>query len=148
MPAQDNKGVVLMAGGAPAAADGLYSVGNEIRLLCSFFHMAAVEGMDMVIPMLEIHTGTERLFQIQRSLWVVLDAHAAGNQIQIFQDSIIKVYEKQFPGIFQGDNQCVGLGVFLSVDCGKAGQSVFPLFYLISRIAQFAGAGTVRVTDL
>ena len=139
---------MLVAGHPPAAPDGLDAVVDGKTLVGAFLHMPAIKAVHMVSAMLEIHADARGLFQIERFGPMVFHAHTPGDQIQVFQDAVIKMHIEEPAGVFQCDDQGVGQIFLCGVDCGKTGQCVFPFLQSVARIAQFTGVGAVRIADL
>ena len=141
-----DKGIVLMAGGAPQASHRLNAMMNGSSGKLPFHLVFSVKCDPVVVSIGLIQTHGHHTFQENRGGAPVFHAHCPGDQIQILQNTVIKFYTHIFYIVFHGDHQGIRPVPVLRVDGGKPRDPVLSFQDLEAFIAQFQRSGSCLVS--
>ena len=145
--AEDDKGVVLVAGGAPDAAHPLGSGAQGSPVGGALHQVAAVEGDQIHVSPEKIETQGDALAQKDSLFSAVDHPDGPGNQVILLKNAVIQLHQNLSGGILQEKNQRLSAAV-RSPEGGQALQGVLPLAQLTAGIAQVsrtAAAGQLQL---
>ncbi len=146
-PAQDGKGIVLVAGGTPDTAHALYAGAQGGPAGTALHHMPPVEGDKVPVSPRQIQAEGGRLTQAHRPLAPVDHPDGTGNQVVGLKDAVEQLHLKLKGGVLQGDNQSVGLRLGAE-EGGQALQGVLARPDLGLRKAEAGGVAPVGALHL
>ena len=139
--AEDDEGILLMAGHAAVRAQGQHAPGQRQALRDPLHAVAAVKVKHVILPVGKIHREGGRLFQRQRSAAGVGDPDGAGQDI-LGGENVIEELNRQPEGlVLQGHGQ--RFRVLRGADKGKAGNRLAPGGNQMAGIARIHAAASV-----
>ena len=147
LSADHHKGIVVMAGRAAHASDGLHAVSDPGSLKVSLHRVPAMEGEPVIVARLPVQAEARGFQKGHALLSLIDDPGRPGDHIQFFKYAVIQAYRHAALLILQLHRQRFRL-LRRSVCRRKAGQVIFSLFDAVARIAQGDRPASVRVLHL
>ena len=144
--AEDQEGIVLVAGHAPAGADGLDAVHHGQALGLPLQAVAAVEVQQIPAAEGQLQADGAGLFQHDGLRAAVFIDCGPGDHVPLREDAVEQPDRQGRDRVPEGDLQ--GLCAAVRVPGGgQAGQAVFPRPDLVADVAQLRAAAAVGVLD-
>ena len=144
--AEDQEGIVVVAGAAPHRRNGLDIGAHSFPLQLPFHSVSAVEMQQIPSAKGQIQTGRCRLVQPQRGIAVVCQPRRTGDDILLCKHAVQQLQRQTGGFVLHSDDQGLGI-VFLCVGTGQTGQGVFAGFYCMINIGEIRTECTFFVCD-
>ncbi len=139
--AEDDEGVVMVAGGAPDTAHALDAGTQGGAVQAALHGMAAVKGDKVQVPPVEIQAEGGGLAQAQLAAAPVDDPHRAGDKIPLRQHAVKELHLHLGGGIGQGKYKAFPL--LSAEEGGEAGKDILALFQPVAGVPQVAEEAAV-----
>ena len=141
--AEDDEGVVLMAGHAALGADGDDAVRKMQPLWLPLEAVAAVKMHEIPLAEREIETDGGRLLERDGRLAVILQLGGAGDDVQIGKHAVIQAQREPARVVAQGDGQRFALAAVVKRS-REPREGVLPRLDLVRDIAPVRAAVAAR----
>ena len=143
--AEDQEGIIVVAGAAPHRRNGLDIGAHSFPLQLPFHSVSAVEMQQIPSAKGQIQTGRCRLVQPQRGIAVVCQPRRTGDDILLCKHAVQQLQRQTGGFVLHSDDQGLGI-VFLCVGTGQTGQLIFARLHRVAHIGKVCAKGTTAVS--